>query len=186
MLHDRRGFTLIELLVVVFLFSLLAFFSFPRLAGFFPRNDKDDIARWLIMQTSILRTRTVKQQTSYVLQVDIDANQFQVMAAEQAGVEDPDSDPESASPSFPPASRAAGSNALLKLTEETKIAAVVFAGSPPINSGTVDIYFHTSGYSDRAMIQMRAGRERFSFYIAPFLPTVKIYEGYTGFKEDLE
>jgi len=68
-----------------------------------------------------------------------------------------------------------------KIPGDLTVTGVLFAGRDTVLTGTVDILFHTRGYSDRAVIHMKDGDRRFSFIIEPFLSQVKVVEGHATF-----
>ena len=179
------GFTLIELLVVISLFSLMIAFSFPRLSGMFSDTDRDAIARWLIAQTTIARTKAVKEQKPYILRIDIGANTFSVSAAEpsllrEEAINDGEL-PEIEMLDSVNTDSEALAEPQLTLSDNVSILDVVFAGERPITMGRIDIRFYEQGYSDRAIIHIEEDGSRISFYLAPFLSQIGVYDDYIRF-----
>lgn len=190
------GFTLIELLVVLFLLSLMVFFSVPRLAGVFSDDSRDTVSRWVIAQTASMRIKAVQQNCSYLLQVDIGEDAFRVIPAAAPSDSLPGSEANREMAGGVPFfndtagvtsdgttgefTGGAASKELL-LSDDVDIVDVLFPEDVPITSGSADICFYGQGYSDRALIHVKAGDDRFSLYIAPFLPHVKIYDGFINF-----
>ena len=196
-LSSSHDFSLIELLVVLFLISLMLFFAFPRLSGFFPHGDRDKTARWIVSQAATLKTRAVKDKKTYILRVDLDANTLTARAAgfansggvtpleEGAGLSSELFESQlSDEQSLAGASLGSRANKTLKLADELVISDVMLADGVVITSGLVDIRFYKKGYSDRAIIHMREGEEQVSFYIAPFLSKVNISDGYAQLAGD--
>jgi prepilin-type N-terminal cleavage/methylation domain-containing protein len=180
---DTSGFTLIELLVVISLLSLMVVFSFPRLSGFFSDSDRDAIARWLIAQTTIARAKAVKQQKGYILRVDIDANNFSIMAAdppETTATPDDGLLPEY----IVAAASGAAPVAQLTLSDNVRILDVMFTGEEPVSVGRADIQFYKHGYSDRAIIHIEEGGGGVSFYLAPFLSKISVHDDYIRFRQE--
>lgn len=191
------GFTLIELLVVIFLLSLMAFFSAPRLTGFFSEDDRGSISRWVITQTASMRVKALQEHQPYVLQVDVSGDAFRTIPPappDSLSGADQDESPDGVLSSFEEtaaatgetegaASQAAPSKELL-LSDDVDIMDVLFPGDVPISSGSVEIRFYGQGYADRALIHFRAGDDRFTLYVAPFLPQVKIFDGYVDFDKE--
>lgn len=174
----------------------MAFFSFPRLTGFLSGDNRDTVGRWIIVQTALARIKAVQQNNPYLLQVDVSEDAFRVMPATLSSDPSPEAgqsidDIEDMSPFDDLDGEASGEitggvmERELVLSDNVDIIDVVFPDDTSITSGLADICFYGQGYSDRAMIHIKSGEDRFSFYIAPFLPQVKIYDGYVGFEGNM-
>lgn len=158
------GFTLIEVTVVVFLIGILLLVAMPRLPEAPLADHSRKTSRWLVFTIQDLKQRSVREQKTYILQVDLDANRIwttradmseeEIMAAEEAA--------------YRPGGR-------------VRIVSIEYPRSEPFAAGRAEIRFYPRGYSDRAMIRIDDGEQRYSFRIEPFLSGVKIHEGHSGY-----
>lgn len=175
---DTGGFTLIEIIVVISLIALMLVFSFPQLSGFLAVNNKNKAVRWMIAQRTMLSTKAVKEQTPYVLRVDISGNRIITMPLPLPGAF---SSGDGMCPLIDTESPDQTARNTFVCGGDLAIAGVVFPDGETINSETADILFSEKGYCDRAIIHMKDGGSRFSIYIEPFLPRVTVYDGYIKF-----
>jgi prepilin-type N-terminal cleavage/methylation domain-containing protein len=176
---DTGGFTLIEIIVVISLIALMLVFSFPQLSGFLAVNNRNKAVRWMISQRTVLSTKAVKEQTPYVLRVDISGNRIVTMSLPLPGAF-PSGDA-GMCPAFDTASSGQTARNTFVCGGDLAIAGVMFPDGETINAETADIVFSEKGYCDRAIIHMKDGGSRFSIYIEPFLPRVTVYDGYIKF-----
>ena len=160
--NESNGFTLVELIVVMALISLMFFMILPRVNNDIFIDQTKKTSRWLLTSVRYLKEASTRDQTSYALHVDIDNGRLwtsHVSASEEMLEKYKDLS--------------------LILGEGSRILDVELAGERKITSGTVLIQFHAKGYSDHAMIHMTDGDDNeLSYKIPPFLPRLKIYEGY--------
>ena len=177
--RDSGGFTLVEIIVVVSLIALLLVFSFPRLSGFLSINNKNQLVRWVIIQRTVLKTKAIKEQTPFALRVDISEDRMTAMAVSPACQIEETLFPEDETR---PDEKKIGKPFICKGNLE--ITGVLFPDGEPVISRAADIVFSEKGFCDRAIIYMKDGGDRFSIYIAPFLPSVSVYDGYISFGED--
>ncbi len=166
------GFTLIEVIVVISLISVMMVFAFPRLSGFLHVDNRDQAARWVIAANVRLKNRAVKEQARCVLRVDMSGNRMSVMSG--SGQDGSDQDASGGQGGLVEA----GESFVAK--EGLEINGVAFSTEEIVSTGTADIVFYEQGYSDRAVIHMTDGDRRFSFYIAPFLSRVRVYDGHVA------
>lgn len=133
----------------------------PRLTAAFVDDPLRDTLRYLTTASAELRAKAVASQTRQVLNVDIIANRLFV--TQQAN-------PSPARPEAPHA---------FALGADLHLAAVLYPQKGRVSTGVAPICFHRQGHADQAMIQVAgADGRRFSFYIDPFLPAVKVYSGH--------
>lgn len=161
----QNGFTLIELIVVIVLIGLMFTFALPKMDGFLFSSTTDRVSRWIVLNTSNLKTKAVKDQKRYSLNVDVSANTLYISTDEM-------------------------DDALLteahengfKLGDSVHLVDVVFPFENPEDEEMSNILFYKKGYSDNAIIHIEneAG-EKFSFIIEPFLSDVAIKEGFVLF-----
>src|SRR6056297_1199495 len=178
------GFTLIEVIVVISLMSVMLIFAFPRLSGFLTADNKNRAGRWIISQNLLLKTKAVQDKTAYILRVDISGNRFSTMPASEAEKETAiavEAVKKTTENSAWEINEKSGSKAVRNKFVpggELTVVGVAFPEGETVQSGTADIVFYEQGYSDRAIIHMCEQEDRFSFYIAPFLNRVQVYEGH--------
>lgn len=162
---------------MVGLIALMLFVSFPKLSGFLTVNNRHQAIRWLIAQRLALGTRSVGEQKPYILRVDIDENRFTALSA--AGPSPSGSEPFSTGDQ--PAS-AGRSQRTFVCRGGLKISGVSFPEGETLRSGTVEIVFSEKGYCSQAVIYMTDDDQRFSVYVAPFLPRVSVYPDFIQFQ----
>jgi prepilin-type N-terminal cleavage/methylation domain-containing protein len=156
------GFTLIELIAVIALITLMLGFATPRLAANLLEDQTKKASRWLLLTIPALKMKAVSEGRIYRLKIDLsgrrlwsmndDMNEEQLEAAAEKSYQMPD---------------------------EVWVMDVAFADDRRTNSGEAEIVFSPQGYSDQAIIHLenRDGARR-SFLIEPFLPNVKMVDGY--------
>lgn len=162
---DQKGFTFIELIVVIVLIGLMFSFALPKMDGYLFSDGTDRVSRWLVLNVTHLKSRAVKDQARYALNVDIANNAFWISseAMDEEGLE------EAKKQSF-------------VLSDDVKIVDVIHPYEPSEDEEMNDVLFYRKGYSDRAVIHIENDDEkRFSFVIEPFLPGVEIRDGFVGY-----
>ena len=160
----RGGFTLIELIVVMALLSLTLAIAMPRLQDFLLIDHAKKAGRWIILKVPSLKDRAIREQKTYRMHVDIDAdriwisdetmNEEQLLDAARQGFE---------------------------LTGQLDVLDVEYPDADKVSSGLADIRFHPQGYSDRAIIHLKDDEDRMSFQIEPFLSNVIMVEDYISY-----
>jgi len=151
--------------VVVFLIGILLLVAMPRLPEAPLTDHTRKTSRWLVLKIRDLKHRSVSEQKTYSLQIDLDTNRLWVIRED--------------------------------MTEEQKIAAEEDAFQPGGSVRIVDIQFpqqersgvgreevrfYPRGYSDRALLHLDDGDQRYTFRIEPFLSRVRIYETYVSYE----
>lgn len=162
---DARGFTLIEVTVVVFLIGILLLVAMPRLPEAPLADHSRKTSRWLVLKIKDLKQRAVREQKVYSLQVDIDGNRFWITREDMTEEQ-----------------KMAAEEQAYRPGGTVRVVDVEFPQQELSGVGAAEIRFYPRGYSDRAMVHVDDGDQRFSFRIEPFLSRVKIYESYVGYK----
>jgi prepilin-type N-terminal cleavage/methylation domain-containing protein len=166
-LSCHMGFTLIELTVVIALISIVFFVTLPRIKNDIFVDQTKKTSRWLLANVRYLKEASVRDQKDHTLHVDMDNGKFwitQALTTEEM-LEKPDTGG-------------------LTLSDGIRILDVAFAGHRKMTDDVAQIQFYAKGYSDDAMIHMVNENDReLSYHISPFLPHMKIIEGYVELEE---
>lgn len=163
----QGGFTLIELIVVIVLIGLMFTFALPKMDGFLFSGETDRVSRWIVLNIPNLKTKAVKDQKRYSLNVDVPANTLYISTDEMDDA----------------LLHQARENGF-KLGDSVRLVDVVFPFENPEDEEMLNVFFYTKGYSDNAIIHIEnENSERFSFIIEPFLSGVEIKEGFVLFDD---
>ena len=164
-LKQYRGFTFIELVVVISLISIMLFLAIPKFQSSFLSNSTKAVSRWILINIPGLKEKAQKEQKSYVLHVDFDANKLWI-----SGETDSDEGLQ------PDGSRG------YQLPEDVRLLDVEYPDQKTISTGDAQIHFDERGYSNKAIIHIEnSDKERYSFVIEPFFRQVRLYQKYVGF-----
>jgi prepilin-type N-terminal cleavage/methylation domain-containing protein len=164
---SNKGFTLIELTVVMALISIMFFVVLPRIKNDIFVNQTKKTSRWLLTSVRYLKEASIRDQMDHTLHVDLQAGKFWMSNALMA--EEVLEKPETGG---------------LTLSDGLSILDVELAGNRKMTDGVVQIQFYAKGYSDNAMIHVvNEDDTELSYHIAPFLPRLKIVEGYVDLEE---
>ncbi len=167
-LRNNQAFTLIELIVVISMISILLVFTIPRLdASFFSDNERK-ISSWILLNVKALKEKAVREQTLYVLNVDLDNNQmWSSSGLVSESTEESEETPKESKYQIPSGYR---------------LVDVEFLNEDKITGGIAEIHFYHKGYSDKALIHIEDDdNAQNSYLIEPFLPHVKIIDEYVEF-----
>lgn len=161
---NNRGFTLLEMIVVTTLISIMLVVAIPRLHTDMLSDGSDETARWLIANVRQLKEKAIVDQKIYLLNISLDTRQFWVAPADLAETE---------------ATTARDKG--YRLPRGVRLDHVAFSQTERFTSGTIPIGFYPQGYSDKAVIRLRAkDGDRLAFFIEPFLPRVNLVRGSEG------
>lgn len=162
--REPGGFTLIELIVVMTLLSLMLFTAIPRFQQILT-DDTREVSRWLLWKIPELKQQAVAVKFRFTLNIDINAGNLWITHA--AMTEEELENAADAGYVFP---------------EDVALLDVEFPGDKRVTTGIAQINFYTKGYSDRAIIHVATDDDkRLSFFIEPFLNSVKLLESYAGY-----
>jgi len=176
-LRNNHAFTLIELIVVIAMISIMLSFTIPRLDASFFSNNERKISSWILINVKALKEKAVREQTLYVLNVDLDNNQMWSSSGpvtegteDAEGIEDTE------------ASEETPTENKYQIPSGYRLVDVEFLNEDKITRGIAEIHFYRKGYSDKALIHIEDDdNAQSSYLIEPFLPHVKIIEEYVEF-----
>ena len=175
---SSKGFTLIELIAVLAIISIMLFFTLPQFDIFSQTDDIKGVSRWLIATVPQLKSKSMSEQKTYILTVDLDQDRFLIIQEALQPVTESVADDETDA-NAPEATE-------FQLSENITITDVIFPIKGVVRSGAADINFYPKGYSDRVIIHITdADNDRRSFLIEPFLNRVEIFNGYLDFSQVL-
>lgn len=160
------GFTLLELIVVITLLSLILFFTVPRFQTAVFSDPAQKAYRQLIYQIKSLKEKAVEEQTTLILNFDVDNGKIWVTT--ETMDEDQMTDQMEKATVLP---------------EDIRLMDIVTPGKGMISSGTAQIRFYAKGYSDKALIHIEGEDGQMTLLVEPFLSRVKIDENYKEFED---
>ena len=160
------GYTLIELVVVISLISIMLAFAAPRLHRAAFSDDTTVVTRWIMTKVPDLKKQAVREKLRYTLHVGIAANTLWVSHQ-----------------SMPEEELEAAEKNGFKLPGRVRLMDVEYPDARKLSGEIADIHFYRKGYSQKALIHIEGdGGRRLSFFIEPFLASVKVVDGYVGFE----
>jgi general secretion pathway protein H len=163
--RDNLGFTLVELIVVIALISIVMFSAFPRFQNTF-FDSRRTVSRWILTKIPLLKQKAATENHTYTLQVDFDHRQF-IITHDAMTPEDV---------------QHAKKNAF-KLPEDVGLKNVEYPENHIVSTGIAKINFYLKGYSDRAILHLKAGEGFLSFFIEPFLSEIRSVDANVGYNE---
>jgi prepilin-type N-terminal cleavage/methylation domain-containing protein len=158
------GFTLLELAVVMLLLSILLGFALPAILGGDLLASRTATARKIAWAVKKLKHDALTRQTPHSLHLDLNAGR--IWATRER---DPDEKAE-AKEAEP-----------WTLPDGMRIESIDFPHGETLQTGEAMIGFYPQGYSDRALIRLRADNgDHTDILIETFLPFARILEGTEG------
>ena len=156
----RRGFTLIELMVVMLLISIILAVAIPRFDGMPFQDSGKKLSRWMINAVRHLRATAIQRQSVQILVVDL-SEQRMWLSHEEMNEEE----------------QAAAAEKAFSLDDSMRIVNAQYPDRERINTGTFEIRFYPTGYSDQALLHLEnQDAQRISYLVEPLLPKVKIVD----------
>lgn len=158
------GFTLIEAVVVIAIISVLLFFTAPLLTTLSRPAEADAQVARLILLIQELKQAAVENSRDYMLHVDPSAGGVWI-SHEDMDEED---------------------MVLAETERDRQFSAILIQGVefPGIQGDTpAPVRFYKMGYSDMALIHIRAADREMTVKIEPFLPDVLKEDGYFSYHD---
>ncbi len=160
---NKRGFTLVELSMVLFIISLFALFSLPRLTSFFSTEKLQNDAGRLADYIEHLRDEAVFSKRHLLLVCNIEEGRFRVVSADRADTEEIE-------------------EVMMRpfiMEEAIKIVDIDKRGSGKRSDGEARINFYPGGRAETAFIHLKdSDGQALTLEISPLSRTVTIHEGY--------
>ncbi|MHB8770220.1 MAG: prepilin-type N-terminal cleavage/methylation domain-containing protein [Syntrophales bacterium] len=161
---NNRGYTLIELSVVVLLIGLMLLIAVPRVRDTLFDDDLKAATRRFISSARELRNEAVREQTDYILHVDLTNPAFWVYPADTTAEK-----------------RSELRKGAFRLPEGVRIAGIRQADEERRTEGEALIHFFRRGYVEPTVLHLAAGDRVFTLVFNPFLPAMTVYENYVDF-----
>ncbi|MDA8126948.1 MAG: prepilin-type N-terminal cleavage/methylation domain-containing protein [Deltaproteobacteria bacterium] len=159
MTEQERGYTLIELAVVVLLVGLMLTLAAPRVRDTLLNDDLKAATRQLLGATRELRNDAIREQTDYLLRIDLGQPSFWSYPADAT-----------------PEKRAEVRKAAVRLPAGIRIVDVRHAGEAKKGDGEASIRFFRQGYVTPTVIHLAKDDRTFTLIFNPFLPSVDVHE----------
>jgi len=167
---NNRGFTLIELIVVIALIGIILGLATPVTRNFFTGDNLKKAARELIGLDRKLRTEAVREQTDYILCLDLPTSSYWIETADMTE--------EKAHEMKKSAKR---------LPAGVVISAVMMEEGRKITEGELRIRFGKNNISPPMVINLGRGEEHMTIVVNPYLGVTGVYDEYVdvSFEEGL-
>ena len=162
---DRdRGYTLIELSVVVLLIGMMLYLAVPRVQDTLLNDDLKAATRRLIGAARELRSESVREQTDYILHIDLSQPAIWSYAADTTAEK-----------------RAELRKGAARLLEGIRIVDIRQADGVRKTEGEAAIRFFRKGYVEPTVVHLAKDDRAFTLVFNPFLQAVTVYEKYVDF-----
>ncbi len=161
---NNRGYTLIELSVVVLLIGTMLLIAVPRVRDTLLNDDLKAVTRRLISSARELRFESVREQTDYILHIDLNNPAFWIYPADTTAEK-----------------RAELRKGAYQLPEGVRIVDVRQADKGRRMEGEVLVHFFRRGYVEPTIVHLAKDDRSFTVIINPFLQAMTVYEKYVDF-----
>ncbi len=161
---NNRGYTLIELSVVVLLIGIMLLVAVPRVRDTLLNDDLKAVTRRLVSFARELRYESVRDQTDYILHIDLNNPAFMSYPADTTAEK-----------------RAELRKGAYRLPEGIRIVDVRQAGEGRRTEGEALVRFFRRGYAEPTVIHLAKDDRSFTVIINPFVQAMTVYEKYVDF-----
>jgi prepilin-type N-terminal cleavage/methylation domain-containing protein len=161
---NNRGYTLIELSVVVLLIGIMLLIAVPRVWDNLLNDDLKAVTRRLINSASELRYESVREQTDYILHIDLSHPGFWSYPADTTAEK-----------------RAELRKGAFRFPEGIRIVDVRQADEARRTEGEALIRFFRQGYAAPTVVHLAKDDRAFTVILNPFIPAMTVYEKYVDF-----
>lgn len=160
----NRGYTLIELSVVVLLIGIMLLIAVPRVRDTLLNDELKAVTRRLISSARELRYESVREQTDYILHIDLANPAFWSYPADTTAEK-----------------RTELRKGAYRIPEGVRIVDVRQADQGKKTDGEVLVHFFRRGYAEPTIVHLAKDDRSFTLVINPFLQAVTVYEKYVDF-----
>ncbi len=164
---NNRGYTLIELSVVVLLIGIMLLVAVPRVRDTLLNDELKAVTRLLIGSARDLRYESVREQTDYILHIDLNNQAFWSYPADTTAEK-----------------RAELQKAAVRLPEGVRIADVRQADEGGRTVGEALIHFFRRGYVEPTILHLAKDDRSMTLVFNPFLQKMTVYEKYVDYSFD--
>lgn len=161
---NNRGYTLIELSVVVLLIGVMLAIAVPRVRDTLLNDDLKAVTRRLTSSALELRYESVRDQTDYILHIDLSNQAFWSYPADTTAEK-----------------RAELRKGAYRLPEGIRIVDVRHAEAARKTEGEVLVHFFRRGYVEPTVVHLAKEDRSFTVVFNPFLQKMNVYEKYVDF-----
>jgi general secretion pathway protein H len=166
---NSRGYTLIELSVVVLLIGMMLLIAAPRVRDTLLNDDLKASTRRLISSARELRNDAIREQTDYILHIDLGNPSFWIYPADATAEK-----------------RAEIRARAFRFPEGVRITDVRQADEGGRTQGEAVIRFFRRGYVEPTVVHLAKDERTFTLVFNPFLPAMTVYEKYVDFSFNQE
>lgn len=156
---NNRGYTLIELSVVVLLVGMMLLIAVPRVRDTLLNDDLKVVTRRFIGAAHELQHESVREQTDYLLHIDLNQPAIWSYAADTTAEK-----------------RAELRKGAVRLPEGIRIVDIRQADGVRKREGEATIRFYKRGYTAPTVIHLAKDDRVFTLVFNPFMQTVTVYE----------
>ena len=153
-------------MVVMLLVSIVLAISIPKFGGGAFQDPVKKLSRWMINTVRTLRSTAIQQQKTQSLVIDLSNRRMWIVneAMDEKTAQD------------------AASNSALTVPDAVQRMDVQFPQQERISTGTAEVRFYPTGYSDQVLIHLETDDdEKITYMVEPLLPKVKIFDEWIEF-----
>lgn len=164
---NTKGYTFIEITVVIILIGVMASISVPNIRHAVLTDKLKSASRKMIGMIGSLRNDAIREQKTFYLHFDLEANRFwadsEAMTAEE---------------------QLSAVEKAVSLPEGISVMDVWFRGKGKKQQGVAVIRFNKKGYVQESAIHLSSddGRQ-FTLLVSPFLGKIKTFDNYMEFED---